>query len=390
MQGYIDRYQTAFINDRFARMPVIAILGSRQCGKSTLAKHLLSNIKNSIYLDLESNRDLRKLSDPETFFEDNSGKLVCIDEIQRRPDLFRLLRSIVDRSGKPGQVLIIGSASPDLLRQSSETLAGRIAFIELTPFLLLETGEVSLKKQWLKGGYPRSFLEDKNEDSFYWREDFIHTFLERDIPLLAGNLALNTIRRLWQMSAHLSGQVLNYSVLASSLSISSHTVKKYIDILAMTYMIRLLPPYFTNIKKRLVKSPKLYIRDTGILHALLMIETRNDLLGHPVYGASWESFVIEQILSSIRGWSGYFYRTSSGNEIDLILTRGNKKIAVECKASSAPELTKGFYIAREDLHPDESWIIAPVSESYCVDRKKKIHVGNPVHCIRKINQLGGR
>ena len=367
-------------------MPVAAILGPRQCGKSTLAKHIITDIENSLYLDLESNRDLRKLSDPETFFEDNGDKLICLDEIQRKPDLFKSLRSIVDRQNRTGQVLILGSASPDLINQSSETLAGRIAHIELTPFLLAETGAENLKKLWLAGGYPGSFLEEENGDSFLWREDFIRTFLERDIPSLEMRFQIGNISRVWQMCAHLTGGVLNYSSLASSLGTSSHTVKRYIDVLSMTYMVRLLPPFFTNIKKRLIKSPKIYIRDTGILHSLLNIENRNELMGHPSYGASWEAFSIEQILSSIRGWQGFFYRTSSGNEIDLILIKGNRMIAVECKASSAPELTRGFYTAREDLNPQECWIIAPVAESYCIDKQRNIHVGNPLHLIGVLNE----
>jgi hypothetical protein len=366
-------------------MPVVAILGPRQCGKTTLAKHLVDQIGNSLYLDLESNRDLRKLDDPESFFDDNSDKLICLDEIQRRPDLFTPLRSIVDGHDRNGQVLILGSASPELLKQSSETLAGRIALVELTPFLLTETGPESLKKLWLGGGYPGSFRESEVANSLLWREDFVRTFLERDLPSLERRFQTGNIDRLWQMCAHISGQVLNYSTLASSLGVSNHTVKDYIDLLSRTYMIRLLRPYFTNVKKRLIKSPKIYLRDTGILHALLGIEDRNSLLGHPSYGASWETFAVEQILSSLGGWKSAFYRTSSGNEIDLILTRGSKMVVVECKASSAPELSRGFYVAREDLNPSESWVIAPVSEPYVVDKGKCIYAGNPLHLIAALS-----
>lgn len=369
-------------------MPVTAILGPRQCGKTTLAKYIMQDFDNSIYLDLESLRDIRKLNDPETFFEDNSGKVICIDEIQRRPGLFPLLRSIVDRNKRNGQIILLGSASPDLLKQSSETLAGRISYIELTPFLLIEVGAEHFKQLWLRGGYPGSYLVENEDDSYMWREDFIRTFLERDIPMLEKRYQLGNISRTWQMCAHLTGQTLNYSTLSSSLGVSGHTVKNYIDLLVKTSMIRLLPAYSSNLKKRLVKSPKLYLRDTGILHSLLEIESRNALLGNPAYGASWEAFSVEQILGTVKRWKGFFYRTSSGNEIDLILTRGGRKIAVEFKASSAPELTKGFYIAREDVIPDESWIVAPVKDSYTFDKQRKIYVGNPLHLINKILMYG--
>ncbi len=297
------------------------------------------------------------------------------------------MRSILDNSNRKGQILILGSASPDLIKQSSETLAGRISYFELTPFLLIEIGQDNMKKLWLRGGYPDSFLEENDEDSLFWREDFIRTFLERDIPSLGIKYYTGNISRLWQMCAHITGQVLNYSTLAASLGVSGHTVKNYIELLNRTYMVRLLQPYYLNLKKRLIKSPKIYIRDTGILHALLNIKDRNSLLGHPSYGASWEAFAIEQILSSIKGWQSYFYRTSSGNEIDLILTKGQELIAVECKASSAPELTKGFYIARDDLNPRESWIVAPVTETYLLNKDKNIHVGSPLHLIEKLNNL---
>ncbi len=386
MQSYIERYQTAFIKQRFAKIPVAAILGSRQCGKSTLVKHIIKGFNNPLYLDLENNRDLRMLNDPETFFEDNRNRVICLDEIQRRPGLFGTLRSVVDREKRNGQILLLGSASPDLLKQSSETLAGRISYIELTPFLLVEVGVDNMKDLWLKGGYPRSFLEPDNTANFLWRSDFILAFLERDIPSLERRFQIGNIKRVWQMCAHLTGQVLNYSNLAASLGVSVHTVKSYIEVLVKTYMIRLLPPYFPNVKKRLIKSPKLYIRDTGILHSLLDIEDRNSLLGHPSYGASWETFSIEQILSSLKGWQGYFYRTSSGNEIDLVLVKGLDVIAVECKASSSPELGRGFYIARDNLAPAESWIIAPVKEKYTYDKSRNIHVGNPYHLIARLNK----
>ncbi|HEB09589.1 MAG TPA: ATP-binding protein, partial [Spirochaetales bacterium] len=345
-------------------MPALAILGPRQCGKSTLARHIINKMPDTIYLDLEHTRDLRKLNDPEAFFEENRGKTICLDEIQRRPDLFPVMRSIIDVNNRNCQFIILGSASPELLRQSSETLAGRISYTELTPFLFRETGLTSLRELWLKGGYPRSFLEQDIIDSIDWRTDFIRTFLERDIPNLGFKIPANNIERLWRMCAHNTGQVVNCSTLAAALGISGHTVKSYIDLLSQTFMIRLLPPYLVNVKKRLIKSPKLYIRDTGILHSLLEVDNMNELIGHPIYGASWESFAIENIVAPLRRWKCYFYRTSSGNEIDLVLQRGRRIIAVECKASSSPVLNKGFYIAQDDIKPESSWIIAPVTEKY--------------------------
>jgi predicted AAA+ superfamily ATPase len=381
MHSYIERSLTDDIIHRIRKIPAVAILGPRQCGKSTLVKHIIKNIPETLYLDLESGRDLRKLTDPETFFEENCNKTICIDEIQRRPDLFPVIRSVIDRINRNSQFIILGSASPELIRQSSETLAGRISYFELTPFLCTEVSMDKMRKLWLRGGFPRSFLETDIEDSIEWRYDFIRTFLERDIPSFGFTIPAKNIERLWQMCAHISGQIVNYSNLAVSLGVSSHTVKNYIDILAQTYMVRLLPPYSVNVKKRLIKSPKLYIRDTGILHTLLDIEKMNDLMGHPIYGSSWESFAIENIISSLHRWRAFFYRTSSGNEIDLILKKGTRVIAVECKASSTPEITKGFFIAIGDIKPDESWIVAPVKEKYTIDKKNRITIGSPYDLV---------
>jgi len=368
MHKIINRIAETEINDRLSYFPVVALLGPRQCGKSTLAKKILNGIRNSIYIDLELPSDINKLTDPETYFKLNYGKLVCLDEIQRLPEIFPIIRSIIDEDRKNGRFLILGSASPELIKQSSETLAGRISFIELTPFSFAEVNKNNdariLRNLWLKGGFPLSFLAGKPEESMQWRIDFIRTFLERDILSLGINISIPNMRRLWTMLAHTSGQVLNSSRLGESLGITHKTVRSYIDILEHTFLTRILNPYHTNLKKRLVKSPKIFIRDSGILHALLNIQSFNDLMGHPVYGASWEGFVIENILSNTKNTNSYFFRTATGDEIDLILETSKGLIAVECKSSSSPKISKSLVSAVEMIKPAQTFVVAPVNDSY--------------------------
>jgi uncharacterized protein len=372
MQNYLERGLTSKIILKIQSVPAVAILGPRQCGKSTLARNIISRIPESLYLDLERPSDLNKFRDPEAYFSANFDKLICLDEIQRVPDLFPVLRSVIDERNRNGQFIILGSASPDLIKQSSESLAGRIAFFELTPFLLNEVSQKAspaiLRKMWLRGGYPRSYLATKEKDSYEWRLNFIRTYLERDIPQLGFRIPARTLERFWKMCAHLQGQLLNNSKIGDSLGVSNHSIRSYVDILDHTFILRVLPPYAINLKKRLVKSPKIFLRDTGLLHAILDIETQNDLLGHPVLGSSWEGLVIENILSIFSDWKAFFYRTATGSEIDLILERGRNRIAVECKASSAPTLNKGFWQALTDLQIQEAWVIAPVKESYPVEK----------------------
>ena len=318
---------------------------------------------------------MNKLNDPISFFKINKKKLVCIDEIQRRPDLFPTLRSIIDESGRNGQILILGSASRDLIKQSSETLAGRISYIELSPFLIGEItknkNEDALYKYWLRGGFPRSYLSENENTSLQWRYDFIRTYLERDIPQLGFNIPAQSIKRLWQMCAHSHGQLLNSSKLGESLGISNHTVRRYIDILEQSFLMRVIQPCEINLKKRIIKSPKIFIRDQGILHALLDIGSMNDLLGHPVYGSSWEGMVLEELINYFSDWRSSFYRSSSGNEIDLILERGRKRIAIECKASSSPDITKGFWTALDDLGIKKSFYYC--SSGFNISSKRKYH-----------------
>lgn len=370
MQRYYPRYLEKEIVYRLKSNPIVALLGPRQCGKSTLAEQVISGFPASVYLDLENPADLRKLDDPLLFFRANENNLICIDEIQRRPDLFPVLRSIVDRGKDNTRMLILGSASRDLIRQSSETLAGRISYLELTPFLaeeiLREPASCELNRYWIRGGFPRSILAESDTVSFQWRLDFIRTYLERDIPMLGISIPSLSLRRLWTMCAHYNGQILNASRIGESLGISHHTVGHYLDILEQTFLIRLLTPLETNLKKRIVKSPKLYIRDTGLLHALLDIEKFNDLLGHPVLGSSWEGLVIDNVIALLPRHRASFYRTSSGTEIDLVLEKGNHRIAIECKASSAPDLSRGFWNALADLKPDRTWVVAPIEDSYLI------------------------
>ena len=342
-------------------------MGPRQCGKTTLARIIVEALKKSAYLDLENPADLSKIDDPLAFFSLHDNELICLDEIQRAPELFATLRSIVDGRGRNGQFLILGSAGRDLIRQSSETLAGRITYLDLTPFLFNEIEPLvpgDLRRIWLRGGFPRSFLAADEDVSFQWRQDFIRTFLERDIGMLGFRMPPARLGRLWKMCAHIHGSLLNASKLADSLGVSSHTIKSYVDLLEHTFMLRVLRPDTANLKKRLVKSPKIYIRDSGILHALLDIRTHDDLLSHPVVGASFEGFAMENILAASKGYEPTFYRTGAGAEIDLVLRRGRRTMAYELKSATVPKISKGFWHALEDIAPDEAYVVAPIEERY--------------------------
>ena len=364
MHKLIKREITATVKTRLKNYPAVALLGARQVGKSTLAGMIIEQIPKAIHLDLERPADLNKLTDPEAFFSQFSDHMICLDEIQRLPDIFPVLRGVIDRNRRNGQFLILGSASRDLIKQSSESLAGRLSYIEITPFSQLEASFTDQATHWLQGGYPRSLLADSNEISIQWREDYIRTFLERDIPQLGFQIPANTLGRFWRMLAHSHGQVLNASKLAGSMGVSSHTIRKYIDLLEQTFVVRALPPFAENVKKRLVKSPKVYIRDSGILHALLNIETMEDLFAHPIYGASYEGYVIENIVTQFPRWQASFYRTSNGAEIDLILTKGMRKIALEIKSSTSPKVSTSFWNSIDTIKPDRTVVIAPVDGEY--------------------------
>lgn len=348
--------------------PVVGILGSRQVGKTTIAQEIRKNHKNAIYLDLELNSDLNKLQDPELYLNQHLEDLVIIDEIQRMPDLFPLLRALVDQNRVNGRFLILGSASPDLVKRASESLAGRIIYHELDPFCIEEIGYKNslINNLWLKGGYPESFLAKDTKVSFQWREAFIRSHLERDIPQLGLRTPAIQLRRFLTMAAHSHGQIWNASKIAGSLGVSAPTVRHYLDILEYTFIIRRLQPYHINIKKRLVKSPKIFFKDTGLLHTLLDINTFDNLQAHPSAGNSWEGFIMEQIIRIIPvTWKPFFFRTNSGAEIDLLLLYGKSNpIAVEIKYSLSPKISKGFLNVFEDLSCKKGYIVYPGRESY--------------------------
>ena len=336
-------------------MPVVALLGPRQVGKTTLSLLMADKMrKPTTYLDLESDSDFIKLSDAEAFLNRFDNQLVIIDEVQRKPDLFRILRGIVDRrkrtGERTGQFLLLGSASRDLLQQTSQTLAGRIRYLELTPFAVSEIldeedKEFDVEKLWLRGGFPDSYLAPTSEESWNWRMDFISTYMERDLPLMGVGILPAQLKRFWQMLAHYNGNQVNLSEMGRSLELSHTTIKNHLDVLTDFYMVRKLQPWSGNVKKRLVKSPKIFIRDSGILHALMNIHDMNSLLAHPKMGSSWEGFVIENILNLIDSrWTYSYYRTSTQVEIDLVLHTPDSEIwAIEIKRKSAPKLGRGFF-----------------------------------------------
>ncbi|MBD3243601.1 MAG: DUF4143 domain-containing protein [Chitinivibrionales bacterium] len=371
MQTFVPRRLSHTVIDRLSQSPVVALLGPRQCGKSTLALHVLKHFPGARHLDLELPSERNKLVDPEEYFKATEGRLVCIDEIQRAPDLFQVMRAVVDQRGVNGQFLVLGSASRDLLKQSSETLAGRISYLELTPFTPDEIapGPVPLRDLWVRGGFPRSYLAPDLPSSSQWRLHFARTFLERDIPRLAPRLSVEVVERLWRMCAHEHGQTANLSKLASALGVSDKTVRSYLHLLGGAFMLRLLPPFLANTRKRLVKSPKVYLRDTGVLHVLLGVSDYEELLGHPMYGYSWEGLVIEALLARQRPLTeAYFYRAAGGAEIDLVLVRGTRTAAIEIKASSSPTIGAGFYHAADDIGADARLVVSTGDETYPIGK----------------------
>jgi len=389
MHEYIHRQLEPIVLQHLRVFPAVAILGSRQSGKSTLVKMLTEKIKPFVYIDLQNYEDLNKLSDPNLFFETNRDAVICLDEIQLVPHLFSVLRSAIDKHRNNGRFILLGSASQALIQQSSETLAGRIGLIELSPFLVIELNkepEYSLNRYWLRGGYPESYLSQTDADSMLWLENFIRTYIERDIPQLGFQIPALQLRRLLMMSAHNQGQLFNASKLGEALGLTHPTIRRYIDLLEQTYILRTLQPFEANVKKRLVKSPKVYVRDSGILHRLLMISDFNSLMGNPVFGASWEGLVIENVIVNMPDWTPFFYRTANGNEMDLVLVRGNKKIAIECKASSSPQLTKGWWDALNDINPDKTFVIAPISGS-AYQINKQVTVASLMDSLNLMKQV---
>jgi len=353
----------AAITAGMRRSPAVVLLGPRQCGKTTLAQGIAAASARSEYFDLEKPADLARLANPELTLQPLRG-LVVIDEVQRRKDLFPVLRTLLDRRPIPARFLLLGSASPELLAQSSETLAGRIAFVSMSGFSVTESGAGNATRLWQRGGFPRSFLARSDVDSHAWREDFIQTFLERDLAQLGSRVPAPTMRRFWTMLAHLSGGILNSSEIGNSLGEAHTTVRRHLDVMSGALMVRVLQPWHANIGKRQLKSPKIYIRDSGLLHALLGIRTLAELQGHPKAGASWEGFVIEQLLAGPRPAEAYFWRTAAGAELDLLVNHRGRFTGVEVKYSDAPELTPSMRIAMTDLSLDRLLVVYPGAQRY--------------------------
>ncbi len=361
------------------RFPAVALLGPRQSGKTTLAHSIADELgEGAVYLDLELPSDRAKLTDVELYLSAHEDQLVILDEIHRLPGIFQSLRSIIDRRRRKNkrarQFLLLGSASIDLLQQSAESLAGRIAYLELTPFLVTEVaslGANAIDRLWVRGGFPDSYLADSDTASYEWRLAFVQTYLERDVPALGPRVPAETLHRFWQMLAHNQGQMLNAAQMAAGLGISGQTVARYLDILVDLLLARRLQPWARNVGKRLVRSPKVYVRDSGIVHALLAIQGQEQLLGHPVVGSSWEGFVIENLLQTVPpNTNAWFYRTSAGAEIDLVLEPGPRdRWAIEIKRSLAPQPSKGFHIACDDLKVNRRAVIYPGEERYRTDAR---------------------
>ena len=349
-----------------ARSPAVALLGPRQCGKTTLARLLMAERPEATRFDLEDPVDLARLDNPMLALGSARG-LVVIDEVQRKPELFEVLRVLLDRPERPAQFLLLGSASPLLVQGVSETLAGRIAFVDMGGFDLEEVGAEAWGMLWCRGGFPRSFLAADELMSFRWREDFIRTCLERDLPLLGVGVASTTMRRFWTMLAHYHGQVVNRAELGRSLSVSETAIRRYLDVLSGSYVLRLLQPWHENLKKRQVRAPKVYVRDSGLLHALLSIEDDEQLQSHPKLGASWEGFAIEQILALRARRHVYFWATHAGAELDLLLFEGGKRIGFEIKYTDAPRTTRSMRVAIQDLGLSTLYVVYPGAQSYPMD-----------------------
>lgn len=352
------------------RSRVVALLGPRQCGKTTLARQFMP-ADSLNYFDLEDPQSLARLTEPDTALHPLKG-LVVIDEIQRRPDLFPLLRVLADRKPLPARFLILGSASPGLLRQSSETLAGRLETVPLEGFRLADLGAAAQIRQWLRGGFPLSFMARTEVDSVAWRRQFLQTFLERDLPQLGVTIPAVALRRFWHMLAHYHGQIWNAAELARALAVNESTVRRYLDLMTGVFMVRQLPPWFENLGKRQVKAPKVYLRDSGLLHTLLGIANQRDLEHHPKVGASWEGYAVEEVLKALRPDEAYYWATHNGAEIDLVIFKNGRRIGVECKRADAPTLTPSMRIALADLKLDELHVVYPGQTRYALTRKVEV------------------
>jgi predicted AAA+ superfamily ATPase len=360
--AYLKSLKTAV-----SRSPVTALLGPRQTGKTTLAR-MFTEEKPAIFFDLESIPDQRRLQNPELVLGNLDG-LVILDEIQRMPELFGTLRVLVDHPGQKARFIILGSASPEIILNASETLARRIEFVDLNGFDLAEVGSSNWESLWIRGGFPRSYLAKNEADSLTWREGFVRTFLERDLPQLGIQIPATTMRRFWRMLAHYHAQTWNASELSRAMGVSDKTVRSYLDILTGTFMIRQLQPWYENISKRQVRAPKVYLRDSGLLHSLLNIQDKHTLLGHPKVGASWEGYVIEQVLRILRPSEAYFWAVHRSAALDLLLFHKGKRYGMEVKFSEAPEITRSMQTALHDLDLSHLWVVYPGVDDYQVEKK---------------------
>lgn len=363
----LDRSALSAIRTALRRSPVVALIGPRQCGKTTLARQIVS-AGSPNYFDLESPVSVSRLAQPMTGLEDLKG-VVVLDEIQRRPDLFPVLRVLADRKPSPARFLVLGSASPALLKQSSETLAGRIEVITMSGFALPEVGVAALDRHWLRGGFPKSFLARSNADSYKWREQFVRTFVERDMPQLGTRVGAVALLRFWTMLAHYHAQIWNAAEPARSLGVSEPTVRHYLDLLTDVFMVRQLPPWHENLAKRQVKAPKILLRDAGILHQLLGIRDARELLGHPKAGASWEGYATEQVLHVVQPDAAYFWATYAGAELDLLLFKSGRRLGVEVKRADAPTLTPSMRTAMHDLKLEQLVVLYPGKSRYQIGER---------------------
>jgi len=352
------------------RSRVVALLGPRQCGKTTLAREFVAPDSPN-YFDLEDPSSLARLAEPETSLRPLKG-LVVIDEVQRRPELFPILRVLADRRPLPARFLLLGSAAPELLRQASESLAGRIETVPLEGFRLADLGATAQPRHWLRGGFPLAYTARSDADSFAWRRQFLQTFLERDLPQLGFGTPAAALHRFWSMVAHYHGQIWNAADPARALGVNESTVRRYLDLMTGVFMVRQLPPWFENLGKRQVKAPKVYVRDSGLLHALLGLGTQRDVEHHPKLGASWEGYAVEEVLKALRPDEAYFWATHNGAEIDLLLFKGGKRIGVECKRADAPTLTPSMRIALADLKLDELIVVYPGERRYRLDKRVEV------------------
>ena len=367
----IDRKaDVALVRVALRRSRVVALLGPRQCGKTTLARKFVSPDSLN-YFDLEEPQSLARLTEPDTALRPLE-KLVVIDEIQRRPDLFPLLRVLADRTPLPARFLILGSASPDLLRQSSESLAGRLETVSLEGFRLSDLGAAAQSRHWLRGGFPLAYTARTEADSLTWRRQFLQTFLERDLPQLGIRIPAAVLRRFWNMVAHYHGQIWNAAELARALAVNESTVRRYLDLMTGVFMVRQLPPWFENLGKRQVKAPKIYVRDSGLLHTLLGVTSQHDLEHHPKVGASWEGYAVEEVLKALQPDEAYYWATYNGAEIDLILFKDGRRVGVECKRADAPALTPSMRIALADLKLDQLSVVYPGEKKYSLARNVEV------------------